>query len=69
MLFGEGIFATIGMSFAFFQKKGAMADEAAFLGERHRVQRKMLNPVFSIAHMREMGMCPRVYIQVKGTSH
>ncbi|KAF8968134.1 cytochrome P450 [Flammula alnicola] len=24
------------------------------LGERHRLQRKMLNPVFSIAHMREM---------------
>jgi hypothetical protein len=23
-------------------------------GERHRKQRKMLNPVFSIAHMREM---------------
>ncbi|KAF8968283.1 cytochrome P450 [Flammula alnicola] len=27
------------------------------LGEQHRKQRKMLNPVFSIAHMRDMGMC------------
>ncbi|CAA7268267.1 unnamed protein product [Cyclocybe aegerita] len=34
LLFGEGIFTT--------------------LGERHRLQRKLLNPVFSIAHMREM---------------
>lgn len=24
------------------------------LGERHRKQRKMLNPVFSISHMRDM---------------
>ncbi|KAJ3502727.1 hypothetical protein NLJ89_g8754 [Agrocybe chaxingu] len=33
-------------------------DEGIFnsLGERHRLQRKMLNPVFSIAHMRTMGM-------------
>ncbi|KAF5360936.1 hypothetical protein D9756_005075 [Leucocoprinus leucothites] len=28
------------------------------LGEQHRKQRKMLNPVFSIAHMREMSMPP-----------
>ncbi|KAJ3514909.1 hypothetical protein NLJ89_g2097 [Agrocybe chaxingu] len=34
MMFGEGIFTS--------------------LGERHRLQRKMLNPVFSIAHMRRM---------------
>ena len=26
-------------------------------GEHHRKQRKMLGPIFSIAHMREMGMC------------
>ncbi|CAA7263343.1 unnamed protein product [Cyclocybe aegerita] len=26
------------------------------MGEQHRKQRKMLNPVFSIAHMREMSM-------------
>lgn len=24
------------------------------MGEQHRKQRKMLNPVFSIAHMRDM---------------
>ncbi|KAF8157063.1 cytochrome P450 [Crassisporium funariophilum] len=34
MMFGEGIFTS--------------------LGDRHRLQRKMLNPVFSIAHMRNM---------------
>ena len=34
-----------------------MASDAACLGERHRAQRKMFNPVFSIAHMREMGVC------------
>ena len=26
----------------------------AVIGERHRKQRRLLNPVFSIAHMREM---------------
>jgi hypothetical protein len=26
-----------------------------YLGDQHKKQRKMLNPVFSIAHMREMG--------------
>lgn len=33
-----------------------MFGEAMFssIGERHRIQRKMLNPVFSIVHMREM---------------
>jgi len=31
------------------------------LGERHRRQRKMLNPVFSINHMREMGGWSIVY--------
>jgi len=28
-----------------------------FIGEEHRKQRKIMNPVFSIAHMREMSKC------------
>ena len=36
-----------------------MVTGVRYLGERHRVQRKMLNPVFSIAHMREMGVCQK----------
>jgi len=36
-----------------------MASDVCYLGERHRVQRKMFTPVFSIAHMREMGMCQK----------
>ncbi|KAJ3929248.1 MAG: cytochrome P450 [Lentinula lateritia] len=31
-------------------------------GEHHRKQRKMLNPVFSIAHMRSMSECPKFII-------
>ena len=27
-----------------------------YLGDRHRAQRKLLNPAFSIAHMREIGI-------------
>ena len=28
-----------------------------YLGDRHRAHRKLFNPAFSIAHMREIGMC------------
>ncbi|KAF8955779.1 cytochrome P450 [Flammula alnicola] len=34
------------------------------LGEQHRKQRKMLNPVFSIAHMRNMGMSIPIFYNI-----
>ena len=33
-----------------------------FIGDRHRAHRKLFNPAFSIAHMREIGMCQRIGI-------
>ena len=33
-------------------------------GDQHRKQRKMLNPVFSIAHMRKMGMYSSLLLHI-----
>ena len=54
MTFGEGLFSFIGM--IFFQKDGKMATDVPYLGDRHRIQRKMIQPVFSITHLREIGI-------------
>ncbi len=35
-----------------------------FTGEQHRKQRKMLNPVFSTAHMRDMSTWPILLVHV-----
>ena len=50
---GEGLLATMGkrVRFALNSTHGL---NVSGQGEQHRKQRKMLNPVFSIAHMREM---------------
>ena len=34
-----------------------------YLGDRHRAHRKLFNPAFSIAHMRDIGMCQRIFIK------
>lgn len=34
-----------------------------YLGDRHRAHRKLFNPAFSIAHMRDIGMCQRICIK------
>jgi len=34
-----------------------IAKNERYLGNRHRVHRKLLGPAFSIAHLRGMGMC------------
>jgi hypothetical protein len=34
-----------------------------YLGDRHRAHRKLFNPAFSIAHMREIGMCQWICIK------
>jgi len=51
-MFGPGIFGTLG-EYASHRIPG-MTGLISFPGEQHRKQRKMLNPVFSIVHMREM---------------
>jgi cytochrome P450 len=51
MVFGPSLFSTIGM--LIFILDARFVKESA-IGDAHRKQRKMLNPVFSIAHMRSM---------------
>ena len=34
-----------------------------YLGDRHRAHRKLFNPAFSIAHMRDISKCQRVCIK------
>lgn len=51
--FGPGLLATLGKAPA--SSVLAVSDiDASSEGDQHRKQRKMLTPVFSIAHMREM---------------
>jgi hypothetical protein len=53
VLFGEGILATSGalwMTSCFTH-----LPRHTTIGEQHKKQRKMLNPVFSAAHLRQMG--------------
>lgn len=61
MIFGEGIFSSMGMSF--FSKKKEEKRTMYYLGDRHRAHRKLFNPAFSIAHMRDIGMCQRICIK------
>ncbi|KAJ3513699.1 hypothetical protein NMY22_g14961 [Coprinellus aureogranulatus] len=50
--FGPGLLATLGKAFIYLD--GSEGSDICSEGDQHRKQRKMLNPVFSIAHMREM---------------
>ena len=52
IMFGPGIFTTLGRKWF---KYRCRFHWIWCLGDDHRKQRKMLNPVFSISHMREMG--------------
>jgi hypothetical protein len=65
LLFGKGLLATLGLSFDFLLSMCLFRVEHE--GDHHRKQRKMLNPVFSIAHMREMS--EDVYHSPKNTSY
>jgi cytochrome P450 len=49
---GEGIFAALGAAINFWYLFSGIYLTA---GEQHKRQRKMLNPVFSAAHLRQMG--------------
>ncbi len=52
---GPGLLATLGMRlFQTLPIVSRLAHEAVRAGDHHRKQRKLLNPVFSIAHMRRM---------------
>lgn len=51
LLFGNGLLANKGER---CERFSGYTNSSIDVGERHRKQRKMLNPVFSIAHMREM---------------
>jgi len=51
LLFGNGLLANKGER---CQRFSGYINSFIDVGEHHRRQRKMLNPVFSIAHMREM---------------
>jgi len=54
-MFGPGLLGTLGEYTR--PSKHRNINKIRSSGEQHRKQRKMLNPVFSIAHMREMGNC------------
>ena len=51
LVFGPGLLGTLGLSIRRLRCRIILTK---CIGEQHRKQRKMLNPVFSIAHMREM---------------
>jgi len=55
--FGPGLLGTLGKCRLFTVPLTVKLNGVPCLmtGEQHKRQRKMLNPVFSIAHMREMG--------------
>ena len=50
-MFGQGLSSTQGE----FHLYEDVDQNQTWSGEQHRKQRKMLNPVFSIVHMRNMG--------------
>ena len=52
-MFGPGLLATLGIVFLSLLHGDVLT---LISGDQHRKQRKMLNPVFSIAHMRRMSM-------------
>lgn len=51
LLFGPGLLGTAGM---FCFSRITSNSYARIPGDKHRKQRKLLNPVFSIRHMRHM---------------
>ena len=53
VVFGPGLAATIGKFLQLFT--GVVLMLPPTIGEQHRKQRKMLNPVFATSHLREMG--------------
>ncbi|PPQ71210.1 hypothetical protein CVT25_004681 [Psilocybe cyanescens] len=53
LIFGHGLLSTIGKRSIFYYVGSPNANQT-HIGDQHRKQRKMLNPVFSIAHMRQM---------------
>ena len=60
MALGPGLFSVHGKQNIFIIKRATLTrSESPFLGTTHRKQRKMLNPVFSIKHMR--GLTPVFY--------
>jgi hypothetical protein len=63
MIFGQGILSSMGMSL--FSKQRKEKRTMYYLGDRHRAHRKLFNPAFSIAHMRNIGMCQRLGICIK----
>lgn len=52
--FGPGLLSVIGKIFHNIISN-SIPTYCHFTGDRHRKQRKMLNPVFSVAHLRHMG--------------
>jgi cytochrome P450 len=51
ILFGKGLLSTLGSSSSLLPFSLSLMKHE---GDHHRKQRKMLNPVFSTAHMRQM---------------
>ena len=51
-MFGPGIIGTLGEYI--YSSNHKTVDKMFVPGEQHRKQRKMLNPAFSIAHLRDM---------------
>jgi cytochrome P450 len=51
-MFGEGLIATVGAKHHSMDSR--KVSDSMVLGERHRMQRKLLNPVFSTSNMREL---------------
>lgn len=47
----------------FLPKKRKEKRTMQYLGDRHRAHRKLFNPAFSIAHMRDIGKCRRICIK------
>ncbi|CCM00987.1 uncharacterized protein FIBRA_03035 [Fibroporia radiculosa] len=54
LLFGRGLLATLGQDFVSVLIAGVRTDTTRLAGDTHRKQRKLLNPAFSINHMRHI---------------
>lgn len=52
LIFGEGLISTLGKFTVFYTGTTVYVSLTPHLGKQHRKQRKMLNPVFSLANMR-----------------
>lgn len=53
LMFGEGLISTLGKLLVFLYPC-LRHTYSRYTGEQHRKQRKMLNPVFSLANMRDL---------------